>query len=259
MTALALHGRALGAGPLVVLLHPVGLDGSFWGALPETLAAGRRVLCLDLAGHGGSPRVSRPRPIEHYADDVAATIRAAGGGPAAVLGLSFGGMIAQMVAIRHPDLVSALVPCGCGGDFAENVRPMLRERGLAAERGGLQAVVDTTIERWFTEPFRGDPAVQRVRERLLTDDVEGWSAGWHAIAGLSATPHLGAVRAPTLVVAGEKDVATPPAVSEATVARAIPGARFAVLPGAPHMMQVEAEAAFTREVAGFLLGATVPA
>ena len=257
MTALPLHGRALGAGPLVVLLHPVGLDGSFWGTLPETLAPARRVLCLDLAGHGSSPLVRRPRPIEDYADDVAAAIRAAGGGPAAVLGLSFGGMIAQMVAIRHPDLVAALVPCGCGGDFPEAVRPMLRERGLAAERGGMEAVVDTTIERWFTEPFRTDPAVARVRARLLSDDIAGWSAGWHAIAGLSATPHLGEVRVPTLVIAGEKDVATPPAASEATVARSIPGARFIVLPGAPHMMQVEAEVAFVKEAASFLLGATV--
>lgn len=259
MNALPLHGSALGAGPLVVLLHPVGLDGSFWGSLPETLATGRRVLCLDLAGHGASPTVRRTRLIEDYADDVAAAIGAAGGGPAAVLGLSFGGMIAQMVAIRHPGLVSALVACGCGGDFAEPIRPMLRERGLAAERGGMEAVVDTTIERWFTEPFRGDPAVARVRARLLSNDIAGWSAGWHAIAGLSVTPHLGAVSVPTLVIAGEKDVATPPAASEATVARAIPGARFVVLPGAPHMMQIEAEPAFVKEVASFLLGAAVPA
>lgn len=256
MTATALHARIRGSGPLVVLLHPVGLDGSFWGGLPDALAARRRVLCLDLAGHGSSPAVARPRPIETYADDVALAIREAGGGPAAVVGLSFGGMIAQMLAIRHPSLVSALMPCGCGGDFPENVRPILRERGLAAERDGMAAIVDATIERWFTEPFRADPAVARVRARLLADDVAGWSAGWHAIAGLSATPHLGALAVPTLVLAGEKDVATPAAMAEATVARAIPGARFAVLPGAPHMMQIECEAAFTAAVTEFLLHGT---
>ena len=249
-----LHRNVLGSGPPVVLLHPVGLDGGFWGGLPAALSASRRVISLDLAGHGASPAAARPRPIEDYADDVARVIEAEGGGPAALVGLSFGGMAAQMVAIRHPRLVSALVACGCGGDFPEAVRPMLRERGLMAERGGMEAVVESTIERWFSERFRANPAVQRVRDRLLSDDVAGWSAGWHAIAGLSATPLLGALSIPALVIAGEKDVATPPAMAEATVARAIPGATFLVLPGAPHMMQIEAEAAFTGAVTDFLAG-----
>ena len=259
MSTVSLHGSSLGSGPLVVLLHPVGLDGSFWGGLPAALARHRRVLCLDLAGHGSSPAVTRPRPMEDYADDVAAAVAQAGGGPAAVIGVSFGGMVGQMLAVRHPALVSALMPCGCGGDFPENVRPILRERGLAAEHGGMAAVVEPTIERWFNEPYRTDPAVARVRARLLSDDVAGWSAGWHAIAGLSMTPRLGELRVPTLVLAGEKDVATPPAMAEATVARAVPGARFAVLPGAPHMMQIEAEAAFTAAVAEFVLSPPVTA
>lgn len=253
MTAVTLHGTALGSGRLVVLLHPVGLDGSFWGGLPATLSRHRRVLCLDLAGHGASPRVTRPRPIEDYADDVAAAIRADGGSAATVIGLSFGGMVAQVLALRHPALVSALMPCGCGGTFPDEVRPILRERGLVAEREGMGAVVDGTIDRWFTAGFRGDPAVERVRQRLLSDDVAGWSAGWHAIASLDATPRLGTLSVPTLVLAGEKDVATPPAMSENTVARAIPGARFQVLSGAPHMMQIEAEAAFVAAVTGFVL------
>jgi 3-oxoadipate enol-lactonase len=253
MNALRLHGYCEGQGPLVVLLHPVGLDGTFWAGLPAVLRNARRVLRLDLAGHGASPAVVRPRAIEDYANDVAQAIKDAGGGPAAVVGLSFGGMVAQVLALRHAQLVSALMPCGCGGDFPEAVRPVLRERGLAAERAGMAGVVDATIERWFTKPFRRDPAVDRVRATLLSGDVAGWSAGWHAIAGLAATPHLGGISVPTLVLAGEKDVATPPAMAEATVARAIPGARFAVLPRAPHMMQIEAEAAFTAAVADFLL------
>lgn len=92
-----------------------------------------------------------------------------------------------------------------------------------------------------------------MRDRLLADDVAGWSAGWHAIADLSATPQLGPVSVPTLVIAGELDAATPAALSETTVARAIPGARFMVLPGAPHMMQIECADAFTAAVSGFLL------
>jgi 3-oxoadipate enol-lactonase len=252
MSPLRLHGRSEGDGPLTVLLHPVGLDGSFWGGLPGRLAPHRRVLSLDLAGHGASPTVQRPRPIEDYADDVAAAIRETGG-PAEVVGLSFGGMVAQMVAIRHPELISALIPCGCGGTFAAEIRPMLRERGLMAERDGMQAILEPTLARWFTSDFLPNAAVERVRNRLLADDVAGWSAGWHAIAGLDATPHLAGIKVPTLVIAGELDAATPAAVSEATIARVIPGARFTMLPGAPHMMQIECEAVYTEAVAGFLL------
>lgn len=252
MTALPLHGEAEGTGPLVVLLHPIGLDNSFWGPLPAALAAaGRRVLRLDTAGHGRSPAVARPRPIEAYADDVAAAIAREGEAPAALLGLSFGGMIAQMVAVRHPQRVAALALCGCGGGFDTGPRPMLQERGLAAERGGMVPVLEATIERWFTEPFRGDPAVARVRERLLADDVAGWSAGWHAIAGFDARPHHHAIAVPTLVIGGERDVATPPAAAQA-LAGGIPGARLVLLPGAPHMMQVETPEAFTAAAAGFL-------
>jgi len=253
MTAVVLHAVSAGSGALVVLLHPVGLDGTFWGGLPAALAPHRRVLCLDLAGHGRSPRVSRPRPIEDYADDVAAAIRAAGGTGATVVGLSFGGMVAQVLALRHPSLVAALMPCGCGGSFPEEVRPILRERGLEAEREGMAAVVEGTIGRWFTAPFRADPAVERVRERLRSNEVAGWSAGWHAIAGLDATPRLGTLGIPALVLAGERDIATTPSMAENTVARAMPRAGFRVLPGAPHMMQIESEATFTAAVAEFVL------
>ena len=255
MTAAVLHATSSGEGPLVVLLHPVGLDGTFWGALPATLEPHRRVLCVDLAGHGRSPAVGRPRPIEDYADDVAAVVRSVGG-PATVVGLSFGGMVAQMLALRHPSLVDALIPCGCGGTFPDEVRPVLRERGLAAERGGMAAIIDGTMARWFTEPFLADPAAERVRAKLSSTDVDGWSAGWHAIAELNATPLLGTLRVPTLVLAGERDVATTPAMAETTVGRAIPGARFHLLPNAPHMMQIEAEAAFTAAVVGFVLHGT---
>lgn len=252
MTVLRLHGDAAGEGSLVVLLHPIGLDGGCWGGLPGALvAAGHRVLRLDLAGHGQSPAVTRPRPMAAYADDVQAAIVLAGDGPAVVLGLSFGGMVAQMLAIRHPDSVAALVLCGCGGGFAEELRPILRERGLAAERGGMAAVLEPTIERWFTPAFRDDPAVAPVRARLLADDAAGWSAGWHAIADFEARPHLAQITQPTLVVGGERDAATPLAASEA-LARGIPGARFLALPAAPHMMQIETEAAFLPAVLGFL-------
>lgn len=246
-----LAGVIEGEGDDLVLLHPVGLDGSFWGELPRALQKGRRILRLDLRGHGRSAiGVSRP-PIATYAADVAAAIQSFGMQRPAVLGLSFGGMIAQMLALDHPDLVSRLVLSGCPGGIPENVGPVLRERGLAAERDGMASIVPATVERWFTPGFVQSPIVERVRQRLREDDVRGWSDGWHAIAGFDALPRNSEISVPTLVVSGALDAATSPAASTA-LAASIPGAELVTLPGAPHMMQLETSKLFADAVGRFL-------
>jgi 3-oxoadipate enol-lactonase len=253
METVELNGIVEGTGDGLVLLHPIGLDHSFWGALPTMLRQDRRVLRLDLRGHGTSPMGTPRAPIEAYAADVHAAIKRFDMGAPTVLGLSFGGMIAQTLALEHPGSVSGLILCGCPGGIPEEARPVLRERGLAAEHGGMDAIVPMTIERWFTPTFVGNPVVGRVRERLATDSVESWSDGWHAISNFYALPRLGALDVPTLVVSGEKDAATTPATS-AALAAAIPGARLTSLPDAPHMMQLETSGLFIETVDGFLAG-----
>ncbi len=251
MSTEILHATVSGTGPDVVLLHPVGLDGTFWGGLIERLAQDRRVIAIDQRGHGRSPAARPGATMADYVADTARTLDALGVKKAAMVGLSFGGMLAQEFTLALPDRVTALVPCGCPGAMPEAAGPMIRERGLAAERDGMGAILEATIERWFTPAFRSEPAVARVRERLLSDDVAGWSGAWHAIAGFDALSRLGTVRVPALVVSGEQDAATPVAASR-TLAEAIPGAELAVLSGASHMMQFEGGAAFRETVAGFL-------
>jgi 3-oxoadipate enol-lactonase len=246
-----LHCRVTGAGPDLVLLHPVGLDHTFWPALVAAASRTHRVVAVDLRGHGRSPAAQGETPIDDYADDVHAAIERHCRGPATVLGLSFGGMLAQLVALRHPGAVTALVLSGCTGGFAPEVRPLLRERGLAAERYGMEAIVPATIERWFTPASRDDPEVERVRERLRTDDVASWSAAWHAISTFDALPRLAGIRAPALVIAGERDAATPVAAA-AKLAESIRGAQFTVLPAAPHMMQIERRDDYNAAVLQFL-------
>lgn len=251
MPAADLHCVEEGGGPGLVLLHPVGLDHSFWGPLVSVGARSHRVLSVDLRGHGLSPAAEKGLSVEDYVDDVHAAIVRRRLGPSVVLGLSFGGMIAQILASRYPEAVSGLVLCGCTGGFAPETRPMLSNRGLEAERGGMDAVVEPTIERWFTPPFRATDAAARVRERLLANDPMNWSAAWHAIAKFDAFPLLDGIRAPTLVVAGENDAATPVAAA-GRLADAISTARLKVLPGAPHMMQIEGSEAFAGVVSTFL-------
>lgn len=247
----SIHVEIRGDGPLLLLLHPVGLDGSFWGQLPEKLAASHRVVAVDLPGHGRSPDVARPGRMDSHVDEIARLIGMLGGGPATLLGVSFGGMISQHVALAHPDLVDGLVLCACPGEIPHGAREAILQRGRDAEAGGMDAVLGTTIERWFTPGFVAAAEVEPVRRRLSANDPSNWAAAWEAVSGHDALLRLGQIDVPALVIAGDSDAATPLEAKRA-LAAAIPGARLDVLAGAPHMMQIETAELFGAAVGAFL-------
>jgi 3-oxoadipate enol-lactonase len=246
-----LHHVVEGAGRRVLLLHPVGLDHTFLQPLSERLSAHFRVMRMDLRGHGRSPVKPLASGLDEFADDVHETLVQQRFAPCAVVGFSFGGMVAQTLALRHPQDVDALLPCACPGSLAPENRTVSEKRGTDAERGGMAEVVEATLDRWFTPAFRAAGKDADSRERLLTDDPRGWAQGWRAIARIDNLPRLHAVRVPTLCIAGELDKSSPPHIVEA-IAKAIPGAQFRVIPGAPHMLFIEQPDAVARELLAFL-------
>jgi 3-oxoadipate enol-lactonase len=221
-----------------------------WGSLPARLAAEYRVLLVNLRGHGNSPPAQAGYSMADYAADVEATMRRQKIGPAIVIGLSFGGMIAQRLAVSNPDLVSALVLCGCPASIPQEASETMRERGREAERCGMEAVIEATLTRWFTSDFRSDDAVAVVADCLRRRDPADWSAAWHAIADFAGAPGLEQIDAPALVVAGECD-ASIPVTSSRLLAEKLPNAELVVIPGAPHMMQIESSAAFAGLISAF--------
>lgn len=246
-----LHFKIAGQGPLIILLHPVGLDGSFWHDLPKRLSADYTVACVDLRGHGQSSDVERPGRMQANVEDVAHVIKFINQGKAIVLGLSFGGMIAQNLAIQHPDLVSALVICACGALVPQAFRQNILARGTDAEKGGMQAVVEATLQRWFTPEFMNAPEVELVRKRLLNDNPSNFSAAWEAISEHDAVTRLGQVQVPALVVGGSLDLATS-VEAITTLSDALGRAEKVILDGAPHMMQIENQDVFYNTVRNFL-------
>lgn len=250
MTSVTLHHIERGQGEPLVLLHPIGLDHSFWPGLIERCAATRRVLAFDLPGHGRSPAAPEAT-MTAYVEAVKQTLDALAIEKTTVLGLSFGGMIAQELAIRFPDRVGCLIACACGARIPPEAREGVAARGRAAIEGGMSAVVDATLQRWFTSSFMGAPAVDKVRDRLLADAPEQWNAGWRVIATHDALGRLPNLDIPTLVVAGEVDLGTPIPAARA-IADAVPKARLVILPGAPHMLQIECVEPFVGHVAAFL-------
>ena len=208
-------------------------------------------LRVDLRGHGRSPAVAPDMDLTALADDVNDTLTAVEFAPSAVVGFSLGGMIAQTLALVHPQAVSALVLGACPATLSDEARQTMIDRGAAAERGGMAVVVDSTLRRWFTTPFLESGGADDVRRRLLGDDVRAWAMGWRAIARLDTHARLREIAVPTLCVAGEEDVSAPPA-AVAAVAAAIAGAQFVVLPGAPHMLFIEQPRETAAAIASFL-------
>jgi 3-oxoadipate enol-lactonase len=211
-----LHHKIDGSGAHVVLLHPVGLDLTFLEPVAAELRRNFTVLSVDLRGHGQSPAVSPAQSLDDYADDVHALLHKRGFAPAAM----------------------------------EN-RVIAAERGAQAERGGMRAVLDATLDRWFTPEFRASRGSDAARDRLLSDNVGAWAQAWRAMAAIDTSARLGAIRVPTLCVAGEFDKSSPPEIV-AAIAERISGARFAVISGAPHMLFIEQPKAVARIIGDFL-------
>ena len=244
-----------GEGPPVLLLHPVGLNLTFLAPLAVALRKQYRVIRMDLRGHGRSPLTppgGQPASgLGDFADDVHETLVETGFAPCAAVGFSFGGMVAQTLALRHPADVSALMPCACPCTLTPELRAISAARGTDALTGGMQAVLEKTLERWFTPEFRRTGGDAATRAQLQALPPEGWAQGWQAIANIDTLPRLPAIRVPTFCLAGEVDASSPPPAM-ALIAGAVPGATMKILSGAPHMLFMEQPHEVAHEVLAFL-------
>lgn len=243
--------RRAGQGSPVLLLHPIGLDSSWWQPFAEQLAPRFSVVSMDFRGHGGSAPVSGELELTDLADDAAALVCALGLAPAQVVGLSMGGMVAQYLAIRHPDVVRSLVLLGTACTLPDEARKQMVARGEMARQDGMRAVLGATLERWFTPAALNSELAKRCERRLLENDAENWAASWRAISRLDTLSLLKRIQAPTLAVTGDRDLSTPPAAAK-VIAENIPGAALTIIDGAPHMGPFEFPDDYLAPVVAFL-------
>ena len=245
----AMHYRIDGAaaGPTVVFANSLGTDLRLWDALLPLLPAGMRYVRYDKRGHGLSD-LGGPVTAADLADDAAALI-AHLGGPVVFVGLSIGGMIAQTLAARHPAAVKALVISNSAAKLGTAEAWQARIDAIRA--GGLAAIADAVMERWFASAFRNSPAVTPWRNMMIRTPVEGYIAACQALAAADQTEATRALRLPALVIAGAEDGSTPPDLVRAT-ADLIPGAAFHIIPGTGHLPCVEDPAAYAAILSPFL-------
>jgi 3-oxoadipate enol-lactonase len=245
--------QGVDGGVPVMLSHALGIDLSMWDGLAASLAPQHPLLRYDHRGHGGSAVSAGPYTMDELVDDAARLVREWDRGPVVFVGLSMGGMVGQGLAIRHPDLVRALLLANTTARQPTAAQPVWAERIAAVQAGGLAAVVEGTLERWFTAPFRQThaPVVDGVRRRLLQCDALGYIACSHAVAAVDWLDRLASIRCPTLVLAGEHDVGAPPETGRA-IAERIPTARFELMKDVAHLSVVEQPAAFERHLRSLL-------
>ena len=247
--------RAEGRGPALVLLHPFATDQAFWEPQRADFGRSHRVVTPTLRGFHGSPATDgSPVSMDAYADDVVALMDALGLGRAVVGGLSLGGYVALSLALRHGERVAGLVLANTRAT-ADSAEGAAHREVLAAdvEARGAQAVVDSYGDRPFG-PDCAAAAKDRVRGLIGRQPPAGLVSG---LRGMAQRPdrstRLGAIRVPTLVVAGSHDVYTPPADGLA-IHRGIEGSRFVELRGAGHLSSVDSPQAFHAAVGEFLDG-----
>jgi 3-oxoadipate enol-lactonase len=245
-----LHHRIDGGGPRVVLLHAVGVDLTFMEPLAAALASDFTVLRVDLRGHGQSP-YEPASGLDDYADDLHALLAELRFTPCAVAGFAFGGMVTQALAVKYPQDVSALVIASCFSEQTPERARMLAARGADARRDGIGSILDVTVQRWLNDDFIARGGDAATRKRLLSTNVDGWADAWSAMATIDTAARLANIKVPTLCLAGERDKSTPPPIVKA-IADAIPGARFVVMPGGPHMLFIEQPAETAKVVGAFL-------
>lgn len=253
MSAVPLACRESGAGRPVVLVHAIGCDHRMWDSLARSLAHSHRVIAVDARGHGASPVPMRPYALEDLADDVVALLDRLGIERADYVGLSLGGMVGQALALEHPGRLGRLVIACSTSSYGPEGPANWRARIQAVERGGLEAIREMVASRYFSDAFRAahPDVVKVVMDRFVRTPRDGYLGCCDAISELDYEKDLGRIKAPTLVIAGELDAGTPPAMSEA-IARGIPGAKLTVIPGAAHLAAIEAPAAFDAAVGRFL-------
>ncbi|MBM3568042.1 MAG: 3-oxoadipate enol-lactonase [Alphaproteobacteria bacterium] len=236
--------------PWLMFSNSLGTDLHLWDEQAAALADRYRILRYDTRGHGGSAATPGPYTIDQLGHDALAVLDALGIAATAFCGLSLGGLTGQWLAINAPGRLSRAVLANTASVFPPP--ETWRQRIEAVTKGGMAAIVDAVMERWFTAGYRkAEPArVERIRKMILAIDPKGYVGCSGALMQADVRAGLSGIRIPVLTIAGRHDPATTQAATQA-ISSAIVGANTLVLEAA-HLSNVERAEEFTRALAAFL-------
>ena len=242
-----------GQGPVVTFSHSLACSLAMWDEQVAALRGRYRVLRYDTRGHGGTSAPAGAYTLEQLADDLHALLGGLGITETHFVGLSMGGMIGQVYALKHPERVKSLVLCDTTSRYPAAAAPIWEERIRTTEAKGMEPHVEPTLGRWFTAPFRARRKDMMTRVGALIRDTppQGYIGCCYAIPKINVTDRLGAVTVPALVIVGEEDPGTPVEMAR-DIQAALPSAELAVLRSASHLSNLEQPEEFNRVLLRFL-------
>ena len=242
-----------GRGPWLVFSHSLACDLRMWDQQAAFFAGRFRVLRYDTRGHGQSSAPAGDYTLDQLANDAKSLFDALGVSACHWVGLSMGGMIGQTFALKYPGVFSTLTLADTTSRRHEGARQMWDARIKVAAGQGMQALVEPTLQRWFTEPFRKDnPAVMaRIGAMIRAVPAAGYAGCARAISEMNLTHRLKEIKCPALVMAGAEDAGTPVAMTHEIHAN-LPGSELLIIPEASHLSNVEQPAAFNVALSAFL-------
>lgn len=242
-----------GSGPWVTMSHSLASNSSMWDEQAALLAKHYRVLRFDTRGHGDSSAPPAPYTLDDMAEDLHALFFHLGISETHWIGLSMGGMIGETYALTYPGVFRSMILADTTSRRPPNAEQMWGDRVRMARAQGMDALVDGTLARWFTDPFRqAQPAVMtRIADGIRSTPVEGFAGCCDAIAKIDVLDRLKEIDCPALVIVGDQDHGTPPDMARQIHAN-LRGSELLIIPSAAHLSNIEQPAVFNRAMLEFL-------
>lgn len=242
-----LDGDQDSGAPWIVFSNSLTTDVTMWDGEVAQLADRYRILRYDTRGHGQTDAAPGPYSFEMLVGDVIALMDAVGVDKAHYVGLSLGGMTGLGMAIGHGDRLLSLAACDARCYAPPEWAALWIDRMALARDKGMEALVEPTIARWFTEDFQADPANQStldaVRAMIRETSVEGYTGCGQALQKLDYRDGLAGISVPSLFMTGASDGSTPPAASQEMQA-GVPGSQCVIVEPASHISNMENPAQF---------------
>ena len=242
-----------GSGPWVVMSHSLACDLHMWDEQAAMLANDYTVLRFDTRGHGMSDAPAGQYTLDMLAEDAKGLLDALGIKSCHWVGLSMGGMIAQAFALRYPGVFASLVLADTTSRYPPEAAGLWADRIAAVNAKGMDAVVEGTLARWFTDGFRRDrrDVCGRIEAMIRATPVAGYAGCCNAIPKINFTSRLKEISCPTIIIVGEQDAGTPVDMAR-EIHAAMPGSELVVIPSASHLSNIEQPEAFSRALGAFL-------
>lgn len=248
-----IHYRIDGEGPWLTMSHSLACNLHMWDEQLPALTHKFKVLRFDTRGHGQSSAPSGAYTLEQLADDVKGLFDALGVDRTHWVGLSMGGMIGQAFALKYPGIFRSVVLADTTSRRPSNAEQMWAERMRIAQEQGMDALVESTLERWFTAPYRGarHDVMERIGNDIRSTPVAGFVGCCHAISKVDFLDRLKEIRIPALVMVGEHDHGTPPEMAQQIHAN-LPGSELQFIASAAHLSNIEQTQIFNGALTRFL-------